>query len=247
VSVLTDPGGPDKNDGSALVLGSMRRLRFRTMRIAALALVAACCSSAAAQDRSRLTELGYDGDVAAQKAIKTGAPCPGAADDHALIGTTPPEWTFSDWVGSPPLTLRQLRGRVVVVRFWTRGCEFCDKSMPALQQLATELRSQPVTIIGAFHSKPANAVTDMSAAAKTAKGWGVTFPLAFDREWRTLRAWYLDGKHRHATSVTFVFGKDGKVVHVHPGPVYFPSSAPSDAAENRDFLALRAAIQTALK
>jgi hypothetical protein len=70
--------------------------------------------------------------------------------------------------------------------------------------------------------------------------------LAFDQEWRTLRAWYLDGFHRHATSATFVIGKDGRIVFVHPGPVFFPSEAAADADANRDWRRLRRAVLAAL-
>lgn len=41
-----------------------------------------------------------------------------------LIGRTPPEWTAGpEWRGSKPLRLRDLRGRVVMVRFWTDTCD----------------------------------------------------------------------------------------------------------------------------
>jgi hypothetical protein len=118
--------------------------------------------------------------------------------------------------------------------------------MPALEKMAKELAGRPVTFVGAFHAKPATAVGDMTEPSKIAKQWGISFPLAFDRDWRTLRTWYLDGQHRHATSVTFVIGKDGRIVHVHPGPVFFPADAAKDPRANRDYDALHAAIQKAL-
>ena len=81
-----------------------------------------------------------------------------------------------------------------------------------------------MTIVGAFHAKPADSVSDMTGPAKVAEGWHVRFPLAFDRDWKTLRSCWLDGNlHRHASSATFVIGKDGRFVHVHPGPVFHPS------------------------
>jgi peroxiredoxin len=101
--------------------------------------------------------------------------------------------------------------------------------------------------VGAFHGKPASSVTGIKGPAAIAKKWGVTFPIALDRDWQTLRSWWIDGAHhRHATSVTFVIGKDGKVAHVHPGPVFFPSQNPEDAQANRDFLAMQKAIRAAL-
>jgi thiol-disulfide isomerase/thioredoxin len=221
----------------------------RHQRLSAILLLAACAkpSPAAAPDlpgASDLAALGYFSEEVAAAIPKK--PCPGAADERALIGAAPPEWQLSDWQGSEPLSLAALRGRVVVVRFWTVGCPHCEATMPALQRLSEELRGEPVTFIGAFHAKPAGAARDMTEPAAVARGWGVTFPLALDGDWRTLRSWWLGGPHRHASSATFVIGKGGEVRHVHPGGSFYPSDDPSEARENRDYLAVREAILAAV-
>ena len=49
-----------------------------------------------------------------------------------LIGTRPLECTLSDWQGSEPLTLAALRGKVVLIRWWTApGCPYCAASADA--------------------------------------------------------------------------------------------------------------------
>jgi peroxiredoxin len=198
---------------------------------------------AAARPSTDLTALGYatDGTVDASDAA-----CPGAEDGTELVGTRLPEWSLVEWQNGAPTSLAKLRGRVVVVRFWTAGCRWCEKSLPALQKLADELRGEPVTFVGAFHAKPAADEEQLARGRAAARSWGVTFPLALDRDWRTLRRWFLDGHHRHASSATFVIGKDGRVAFVHPGPVYYPSDAPDAAKANADYVALRRAILTAL-
>lgn len=171
----------------------------------------------------------------------------GFLDGSELVGTTPPDWQLSDWVNGPAKSLAELRGQVVVVRFWTSpDCPFCAKTMPALQKLANELADQPLVVIGAYHAKPASSVPDMTAPAELATRWKVRFPLAFDREWNTLRSWWLGSAPRLATSVTFVIGKDGKIAFVHPGPVFHPSTDPDEAKQNGDYQAVRQAIVTAL-
>jgi peroxiredoxin len=203
----------------------------------------AVAAPAAAAPDGQLARMGYSDDT-------TGSPdkdCPGATDGHELIGTEPREWQFAEWANTngAPMSLHDLRGRVVVVRFWTTGCPFCEKTMPALQRLSEELRDQPVTVVGAFHAKPESSQRDLGKPREVTRTWGVTFPLAIDREWRTLRSWWLDSAHRHATSVTFVIGKDGRVAHIHPGPEYYPTDDPSDTKANGDYLALRAAVVAA--
>jgi len=196
-----------------------------------------------------MAALGYyaDDDPRTKSARK--AKCAGPADDSALVGQHLGEWQLAGWANTEgqSLTLAGLRGRVVVVRFWTVGCPYCEATMPALQKLSEELRDQPVTFVGAFHAKPESSEADLKRPLEAIHDWKITFPLAIDREWRTLRSWWLERGHRHASSVTFVLGKDGRVVHVHPGPVYYPSSDPSEADANRDYLALRNAVVTAAK
>lgn len=173
--------------------------------------------------------------------------CPGQDDGSELVGRSVPDWQLSQWVNGEPRTLKGLRGQVILVRFWTSpGCPFCEKSMPAVQALSEEFGKEPVTFIGAFHSKPKDSIADMSEPSAIAKGWGVTFPLAYDGDWNTLDSWWMDTGHRHATSATFVIGKDGKIVHVHPGPVFHPSKNPNESKQNTDFEAIREAIRGAL-
>lgn len=194
---------------------------------------------------AELANLGYFGAAGSAEARRTRSQCPGADPGTSLLGTEASEWFLSEWFNSERLTLRELRGRVVVVRFWLApGCPFCEKSMPALQALADEFRDQPVTFVGAFHAKPADSVQDMTGPVEIAtKKWNVRFPLAMDREWKTLRTWWIDTGHRHATSITFVIGKDGRIAFIHPGPVFHPSEDPEEVRQNSDHLALRDAIQ----
>lgn len=207
---------------------------------------AAVSVAAAARPTSQLAEMGYYGDDEARTSPGD-KDCPGAAKGDELIGTEPAEWQFTEWANTSEasMSLQDLRGRVVVVRFWTTGCPFCEKTMPALQRLSEELRDQPVTVVGAFHAKPESSQRDLGKPLEVTRSWGVTFPIAIDREWRTLRSWWLDSAHRHATSVTFVIGKDGRVAHIHPGPEYYPTDDPSDIRANADYLALRAAVVAA--
>ncbi|HKE15623.1 MAG TPA: TlpA disulfide reductase family protein, partial [Kofleriaceae bacterium] len=170
-------------------------------------------SASIADSDGDVASLGYypDGDphVAAARDRK----CPGAADGSELVGRPAGEWHLTGWAntnGESP-TLASLRGRVVVIRFWTVGCPYCEATMPALEKLSEELRDQPVTFVGAFHAKPESSDTDLKRPLEVIRDWKIRFPLAVDRQWQTLREWWLDSGHRHASSVTFVIGKDGKV------------------------------------
>jgi len=170
------------------------------------------------------------------------------ANRTTLIGTKAKEWVVGpEWANSAPLRLRELRGRVVVVRFWTDTCPYCEASLPALQRLSVELEGKPVTFVGLYQSKPLGSERPWREAVARANELGVTFPIAYDRDWKTLKSWWLQGNRRRATSATFVIAPDGTISHVHPGPVFFPSDEPEDARANADYETLRTAIRNQLR
>lgn len=228
-------------------------MRFYAAIVCAAVLAAGCSKSESAEpppvEREKLAAMGYYGMEEAKAVWKERRAVGITLDDGSeLVGRSLDSWYLTEWVGSEPMSLRDLRGRVVVVRFWTSpGCPFCEKTMPALQALADELAGDPVTFIGAFHAKPPKTVADMKEPSAVAKDWRVKFPIAFDREWKTLGQWWLAEGVRRATSVTFVIGKDGKILHIHPGPVFHPSDDPAEAKQNSDYIAVREAIRSGLK
>ncbi len=169
------------------------------------------------------------------------------ATGRDLTGTAPPEWTVGpEWNGSKPLRLRDLRGQVVMVRFWTDTCPYCAASLPAMQKLADEFRGQDVVFIGLYHSKPLGSERPWKEAVARARELGVRFPIAYDHDWKTVRRWWLDGRQRPATSSSFIIGRDGRIAFVHPGPAFFPGDDAADAEANADFEAIRMAIRKAL-
>ena len=71
-----------------------------------------------------------------------------------LLGTEAPEFVVQEWFGSKPLTLAELKGKVVLVRFWTGPqCPFCAASVPALNEFYSRYKDQGFTVIGMYHHK----------------------------------------------------------------------------------------------
>lgn len=147
---------------------------------------------------------------------------------QTLVSTTPPEWQVELWLNSPPLRLADLRGKVVMVRWWTAGCGYCSTSAPALRGFHETYGPRGLVVIGFYHHKEEGAF-DPRVYEETAKKYRFTFPLAVDPEWRTLESWMRDAKGHHVdtsfTSVTFVLDKKGVVRHVHPGGQYVEGDA----------------------
>ena len=183
---------------------------------ALLAFVSLACSTADAKAPPA---------TAAQTATVPGAATGGAKQGDELLGTRPHEWTVDTWMNSTPLTLASLRGRVVLVRwFMSTDCPLCSATAPSLRALDAEYRAQGLSVIGFYHHKDEGPL-DPSKVATYVKRYGYTFPVAIDRDWRTLHDWWLDGHERDYTSVSFLLDKTGTIRFIHPGGKYEPGGA----------------------
>jgi thiol-disulfide isomerase/thioredoxin len=126
------------------------------------------------------------------------------------------EWEVGDWINSKPLTLKDLSGKVVLVRWWTSGCPLCKATAPALNEFHTKYRDDGLVVIGFYHHQ-ASAPLDTAEVKQAAAKLGFEFPVAIDAGWRTLKGWWLDENPRSWTSVSFLIDRKGVIGHIHPG------------------------------
>jgi len=158
--------------------------------------------------------------------LSSGATAMGTVDEgEELVGTSAPAWTVTTWINSKPLSLAKLRGKVVLLRWWTApGCPFCEASAPYLSQWHERYAPQGLVVIGMYHPKPPGRIP-VGVVKKLAQGLGMTFPLAIDSDWNTLRRYWLDGRTDAWTSVSFLIDQEGIIRYVHPGGAYSPEEA----------------------
>jgi peroxiredoxin len=164
----------------------------------------------------------------------------GALDGEGreLLGRLAPAWSAGHWFNTAPLALADLRGKVVLVRwFMSPRCPLCSATAPSLDRLWREYRDRGLVVVGMYHHKDPEPLTE-AAVAGYLRHFGFTFPVAIDPDWRTLRRWWLDGHTRAFTSVTFLIDRGGVIRHIHPGGRLAPDSA--------DFAELRARIEELL-
>jgi len=166
------------------------------------------------------------------------APPSTSTDGSDLIGKPAPPWIATEWLGSPPLELGDLKGKVVLVRwFMSTDCPYCSATAPALNQLHHDFKDRGLAVIGMYHHKNPEPLDP-----KKVKGWaqdfGFQFPIAIDREWRTLHRWWLDGHHRAFTSVTFLIDQKGTIRRIHPGGTLAPGT--------KDYALMRSTIEDLL-
>jgi len=193
------------------------------------ALVLTACGAAAVPPQATApaaapAEPAPSSEHAEAAASSTARPAPPESGDSlvGVIDQPVAPWTVSQWFNSPPLTLEQLRGKVVLVRWFTDpSCPFCSATAPTLRALHERYADKGLAVIGMFHHKEPTPL-DPKQVEGWVKHFGYKFPVAIDRDWTTLRRWWLDGHDRSYTSVSFLIDKAGVVRRVHLGGTIAP-------------------------
>jgi peroxiredoxin len=137
-----------------------------------------------------------------------------------LIGTEAKDWQLTNWINSPPLSLKDLRGKVILIRWWTGGgCPFCKATAPALREFHREYASKGLIVLGIYHHKSRTPL-DVEQVKQLVREFGFSFPVAIDPAWRTLKRWWLANSVRQWTSVSFLIDRKGIIRHIHEGGSY---------------------------
>ena len=122
-----------------------------------------------------------------------------------------PEFATGDWINSEPLTLKGLRGRVVLVDFWTFGCYNCRNTLPAIKNWDARYREQGLTIVG-VHSPEFAEERKLENVRREVAELKIRYPVVTDTDYATWRAYDVA-----AWPTIFVLDKSGRVRWTHVG------------------------------
>ncbi|WP_339466039.1 cytochrome c biogenesis protein DipZ [Pseudomonas lurida] len=109
------------------------------------------------------------------------------SDTLPIEGTLPPLEGAVQWLNSPPLTAEALKGKVVLVDFWTYSCINCLRTLPYVKAWAEKYRDQGLVVIG-VHAPEFAFERDVSNVTKAMKDLGITYPVAIDNAYKIWRA-----------------------------------------------------------
>lgn len=152
---------------------------------------------------------------------------------NASLGMPAQEWDVRDWFNSRPLSLEDLSGKVILVRWWTAPmCPFCINSAPALNKFYQDYHQEGLEVIGFFHHK-ALLELNKDDVQSFANEFEFKFPIAIDYHWKTLKKWWLK-KGQSWSSVTFLIDRQGIIRHIHPGGEYIQGD--EDYAEMKEMI-----------
>ncbi len=115
------------------------------------------------------------------------------------------------WLNSPPLSFRQLRGRVVLVDFWDYTCVNCIRTLPYVQAWHERYVGKGLTVIG-VHTPEFTFAQYESNVERGVREFGLTYPIVVDNDreiWKAFANRYWPTK--------YLLDKDGYLRYAHFG------------------------------
>jgi thiol-disulfide isomerase/thioredoxin len=113
----------------------------------------------------------------------------GSASGQALrVGAPAPEVAGERWINSGPLTMQALRGRVVMVEFWTFDCINCRNVIPQLRGWYERYEKDGFTIVS-VHSPEFFWEKSYDNVVSATKKLGVRYPVVQDNDFAIWNRW----------------------------------------------------------
>lgn len=118
---------------------------------------------------------------------------------------------LTNWINSDPLTLASLKGKVVLVDFWTYSCINCIRTQPYLKQWYSTYKDSGFVIVG-VHAPEFSFERDPTNVANAVKKAGITYPVALDNNYSTWNAY-----NNQYWPASYLIDKDGNIRRVEQG------------------------------
>lgn len=116
-----------------------------------------------------------------------------------------------EWFNSEPLQLSDLKGKVVLVDFWTYTCINCQRTLPYVENWYEKYKNEDFVVIGVhtpefeFEKIPKN-------VQMAIKDFKLTYPVVQDNNFRTWNKF-----DNHYWPAKYIFNQDGRLVYTHFG------------------------------
>jgi cytochrome c biogenesis protein CcdA/thiol-disulfide isomerase/thioredoxin len=126
-------------------------------------------------------------------------------------GRAPDFRKISAWLNTPALDLKDLRGKVVLVDFWTYSCINCLRTLPYLKDWYDRYHSKGLVIVG-VHTPEFAFEHDLGNVRTAVERLGVRYPVALDNDYGTWNAYA-----NQYWPAEYLVDQSGDVRHIHFG------------------------------
>lgn len=134
-----------------------------------------------------------------------------SGEQLAELGKAPDFKGIVGWINSPPLTIEELKGKVVLIDFWTYSCINCLRTLPYLESWYAKYKDAGLVMIG-VHTPEFVFEKDLKNVAAAAGRLGVDYPIALDNDYQTWQAYRNNYWPAH-----YLIDKDGNIRMEHFG------------------------------
>lgn len=143
----------------------------------------------------------------------TPSPVPTATPAYDLpgLGAAPELTGITHWLNSSPLTLRELRGKVVLIDFWTYTCINCIRTLPYVTEWHKKYADEGLVIIG-VHSPEFSYEHSTENVAEAIARFEIEYPVAQDNDFATWRAY-----HNRYWPAFYFIDAEGKLRYIKIG------------------------------
>jgi thiol-disulfide isomerase/thioredoxin len=123
-----------------------------------------------------------------------------------------PEFTgIEKWLNTEPLTMQQLRGKVVLVDFWTYTCINCIRTLPYVKSWYDKYKDQGLVVVG-VHTPEYPFERSTENVQNAIKRFGIRYPVAQDNRYATWQAY-----SNQYWPAFYLINKKGQIVYKHFG------------------------------
>jgi thiol-disulfide isomerase/thioredoxin len=133
------------------------------------------------------------------------------ASVNASAAPAPEFAGIDNWINSAPLSMQQLRGKVVLVDFWTYDCINCQHVLPYVKSWHQKYKDQGLVVVG-VHTPEYGFERNLNNLKTAVQRNGITFPVAQDNRYATWSAY-----SNQFWPAFYLVDKKGDVVYSHFG------------------------------
>ena len=126
-------------------------------------------------------------------------------------GQAPELVGLTNWINTPPLTLESLKGKVILIDFWTYSCVNCLRTLPFISKWYEKYKDRGLVVLG-VHAPEFAFERDVSNVQKAVDQNRITYPVALDNSFETWKAF--DNQYWPAH---YFIDKSGHIRHTHFG------------------------------
>src|SRR6185437_15385300 len=102
-----------------------------------------------------------------------------------------PDLAAGEWINSAPLKLNDLRGRVVLIEFWTFGCINCRNTLPFIKSWHDRYQDKGLTVIG-VHSPEFDEERKVENLRREVTSLGIRYAVITDNDYQTWNAYHVE-------------------------------------------------------